>query len=146
MKRSLWFALLLASVPLASQAQISQLTPDEIHWLLIEEQLVRSLDSEHEAIVLQSLHNAMLFSIMYRDKINLSRVGDHIIKVHKKNKDLEVKQTALAALQVVGSGRALAHARQSTVVDRDLSRALALNVLENYFGNRYLIASPVPAQ
>lgn len=104
----------------------------EVFWQLATKQVVHSLASEHIHIRSQTLKNAIVFSTLYRDRIDLGAAVNTIAKVAKNDESSENRRLALAALQAIGSFRAKHHLAELKGMEEDEYRVLVAAVISEY--------------
>lgn len=135
---TLVFLAMIAAVALvpAAQAQPQESAPEsyesDVFWQLATKQVVESLDSEYLHIRSQTLKNSIVFSTLYRDRVDLSAAVDAIARVAELDESSENRTLALAALQAIGSFRAKQHLAELEGIDDDEYRLLVATVITEY--------------
>ena len=125
--------IVLAAVALVPDAQAQESTPYEsdVFWQLAAKQVVVSLDSENSHVRTQTLKNVIVFSTLYRDRIDLGVAVDAIADVATTDEMSENRQLARAALQAIGSFRAKNHlARLQGIEDTEYRTLVAAVIVE----------------
>lgn len=126
--------IVLAAVALVPAAQAQESTPYEsdVFWQLAAKQVVVSLDSENSHVRMQTLKNVIVFSTLYRDRIDLGVAVDAIADVATNDEMSENRQLARAALQAVGSFRAKNHLARLQGIEDSEYRTLVAAVIVEY--------------
>ena len=110
--------VLLLGLPTLAQAQDVNSYTEAQQWRLAEVQLVQSLESPIENVRAQALRNAIIFSTLYRDKVDLGNAVGTIRALYEDDGRAN-RKLALAALQAIGNNRATTYlARHVTAEDR----------------------------
>ncbi len=128
------FILAFVSVVPVAQAQSFESTSydSDAFWQLATTQVVLSLDSEHSHVRSQTLKNAIVFSTLYRDRIDLGAAVNAIAKVARNDDSGENRRLAMAALQAIGSFRAKQHLAELNGIPDDEYRMLVATVIHEY--------------
>ena len=123
----------VAIVPAAqAQAQESASYEDDVFWQLAAKQVVLSLDSENSHVRSQTLKNAIVFSTLYRDRIDLGVAVDAIAAVAADDEMSENRRLARCALQAIGSFRAKNHLARLQGIEDEEYRTLVASVIFEY--------------
>ena len=97
--------VLLLGFPTLAQAQDVNSYTEAQQWRLAEVQLVQSLESPIENVRAHALRNAIIFSTLYRDKVDLGNAVGTIRALYEDEGRVN-RKLALAALQAIGNNRA----------------------------------------
>ncbi len=128
--------VLLLGLPTLAQAQDVDSYTEAQQWRLAEVQLVQSLESPIENVRAQALRNAIIFSTLYRDKVDLGNAVGASRALYED--DGRANRTlALSALQAVGNNRATTYlARHVTAEESEESRVVMASVLNDFYLSR----------
>lgn len=133
---TLFILALTTAVPaVQAQSQESAVTDYESNafWQLASKQVVLSLNSEYDRVRGQTLKNAIVFSTLYRDRVDLGAAVSSIAAVAKKDESSENRKLAMAALQAIGSFRAKQHLAELKGIPDDEYRLLVATVINEYY-------------
>ena len=134
--QSIFTLVVLAAV---AGAPVAQAQPQEngsyesdVFWQLAAKQVVVSLDSDNSHVRSQTLKNAIVFSTLYRDRIDLGIAVDSIAEVAANDEMSENRRLACAALQAIGSFRAKNHLARLQGIEDTEYRTLVATVIFEY--------------
>ncbi len=128
--------VLLLGLPTLAQAQDVNSYTEAQQWRLAEVQLVQSLESPIENVRAQALRNAIIFSTLYRDKVDLGNAVGAIRALYEDDGRAN-RKLALAALQAIGNNRATTYlARHVTAEESEESRFVMASVLNDFYLSR----------
>ena len=131
------FMMLLIAAPTLAQDQPVKIDNEKIRWTLAAKQIRVSLESANEAIVTQTLKNAIVLATLYRDKIDMTKHVRDLRSVYEKSESANHRALALAALQAIGGFRAYDFvSRNATNAEFEEGRMIVASVLNDYYTNR----------
>lgn len=137
---TLLFIALLSTASIASAQSSSVQSPesydDAVFQKLVTIQLVRSLESPLASIRSQSLKNAIVFTTLYREKIDLSSAISKIADVARNDESLSNRRMAVAALRAIGGYRADRYLAELEGMQESEYRSLVAGVLSEYYEQR----------
>ena len=134
--QSLFVVLILASVPVAqAQQKTNVLEPYGEHTFrqLMTIQLERSLDSPLAMVRAQTLKNAVVFTTLYRERVDLTDAIPRIAEIAKNDESYQNRRLALATLRAIGSARANKHLARLESMQEDEYRTLVAGVISEYY-------------
>lgn len=129
---SLFVAVLLTNAPVM-HAQSVDTQPHEIIWQLAAKQVVVSLQSEYTHVRAQTLKNVIVFSTLYRDRMDVESTVNSVAEVARNDPNEQNRRLALAALQSIGSFRARQFLAELRGISDDEYRRLVASVLSEYY-------------
>lgn len=127
------FATVIITFAPAMQAQSVETYPDEVVWQLAAKQVVLSLKSDHAHVRTQTLKNVIVYSTLYRDRVDLRSTLKSVAEVAESDPSVQNRRLALAALQAVGSFRAKQYLAELNGIGDDEYRTLVASVLNEYY-------------
>lgn len=135
---TLSLAVILAVAAAGPTAQAQSRAESEAYdsgafWQLASKQVVQSLGSEHSHVRGQTLKNVIVFSTLYRDKVDLGAAVNVIATIAGNDDSREHRRLATAALQAIGSFRAKQHLAELTGIADDEYRILVAAVIMEYY-------------
>lgn len=133
---SLLVVLVLSSVSIAqAQQRAKVLEPygENVFRQLMTIQLERSLESPLAMVRAQTLKNAVVFSTLYRERIDLTNAIPRIAEIAKNDESYQNRRLALATLHAIGSARANQHLAQLETMQEDEYRSLVAGVISEYY-------------
>ena len=135
--KSIAMLVLLLGLPIAAHAQDRVSYTPETKWRYIELQLVETLESSVDGIRRQSLKNAVIFAMLYRDQVDLSRAVSAIRTVYEDDERASNRKLALAALQAIGSEWTKDYVvRHVAKAEIEQSRLVMASVLTEYYAEK----------
>ncbi len=105
----------------------------DVFWQLASKQVVLSLASEYGHVRAQTLKNAIVFSTLYRDKVDLGAAVGPIASIAANDDSGEHRRLAMAALQAIGSFRAKQHLAELKGIPDNEYRLLVATVINEYY-------------
>lgn len=133
---SLLLIVALAAVAPSAQAQSKQSNgssyDSDVLWQLASKQVVLSLGSEYGHVRAQTLKNVIVFSTLYRNKVDLGAAVSAIASIAGKDESSERRRLAMAALQAIGSYRAKQHLTDLNGIPDDEYRLVVATVINEY--------------
>ncbi len=133
---ALFALVLVTTVPAAhGQPRATKVVPygEQTFRHLMSVQLERSLDSPLAMVRAQTLKNALVFSTIYRDRIDLNSAVAKIAKIAKSDENAQNRRLAVAALRAIGSHKANRHLSELVPMQEDEYRSLVAGVISEYF-------------
>ncbi len=127
------FAAVIITFAPAMQAQSVETYPDEVVWQLAAKQVVLSLKSDHTHVRTQTLKNVIVYSTLYRDRVDVRSTLKSVAEVAESDPSVQNRRLALAALQAVGSFRAKQYLAELNGIGDDEYRTLVASVLNEYY-------------
>lgn len=128
----LFIALVISFTP-AMQAQSVEMQPQEVIWQLAAKQVVVSLQSDYAHVRSQTLKNVIVFSTLYRDRMDLESTVKSIASAAEHDSDDQNRRLALAALQSIGSFRAKQALADLKGIEDAEYRTVVASVLNEYY-------------
>lgn len=133
---SLFVVLTLSFVSVAeAQQQTKVLEPYGEHMFrqLTTIQLERSLDSPLAMVRAQTLKNAVVFTTLYRDRVDLTNAIPRIAEIAKEDESYQNRRLALATLRAIGTARANRHLSRLEGMQENEYRSLIAGVITEYY-------------
>lgn len=132
------FLLLLSlAAPALAQSKAEDSPVRDHYWTLVSAQLGASLGAADAAVQPQALKNAIVFATLYRDKIRMQHHVRVLRGVADSSPSQANRQLAIAALQAIGSGRAVEYlARSVSEAEAEAGRKLITSVLSELYESR----------
>ena len=124
---------LVPAVQAQSQESAGSAYESDAVWQLASKQVVMSLDSEYDRVRGQTLKNVIVFSTLYRDKVDLGPAVGAIAAIARNDESSENRRLAMAALQAIGSFRARQHLAELKGISDDEYRLLVATVINEYY-------------
>lgn len=128
--------LLISTVPESTaQLQSQSAEPYGEHTFrhLASVQLERSLDSPLAMVRAQTLKNALVFSTLYRDQVDLTDAVPKIAEIAEHDDTMQNRRLALAALRAIGSSTANRYLSRLGEMDEKEYRTLVAGVISEYY-------------
>lgn len=129
---TVFVALVFTYVP-NMQAQKMHTQPGEVVWQLAAKQVVVSLRSDLTHVRSQTLKNVIVFSTLYRDRMDLESTVKAVAEVAENDPSEQNQRLAMAALQAIGSFRARQHLADLEGIADNEYRTLVASVLNEYY-------------